>query len=375
LLGREFTDVILGEGSHISQSLRERRIQRAIDGALMNLQEGREDFGNFFIFTTPRGYEGCAAHRVEQIRKQGKGDKTILEYGKVSWPETCWIREADILENPAYDARAFESARRTLDKAAFDEQYRGKMTFRTGRVYTEFDEDRHVVPMPKPAHLAEMKFFVGIDTGAYFGAVLVGIDRDARLYIVAETYTQKVKIGDSAEELREAIVLALKDALGTEEWDLIRARIDRFVVDPASQHKLELIDELELDSISTPTRGQGKFDLIPTIDICRHLFMQDKLFIVDDLGWTIDQIRKYVWKQTKTVGSKEPVIREPRKDYDHLMDSMRIATVPLHEDGPYEDAPPAVTWAEEWERARKERFHGPLRDMLQRADIEGGMEC
>jgi hypothetical protein len=183
-----------------------------------------------------------------------------------------------------------------------------------------------------------------------------------------------VKIDTSTAELQEDILAALAPAFPNAEWPQIRDRIERFVVDPASQHKLEIIDLLELDTISTPTRGQGKFDLLPTIDIVRLMFKEDRLFFSNELTWTVDQMRKYVWKQTKTSGSKDPVIREPRKDYDHLMDALRFAAVPLDEDGPYEEEPPTTSWVEEWENNRKRRFWGPLKEMMAEAERNGGMK-
>jgi hypothetical protein len=362
----------VAEGSHISKEIYQSRIARALDRALMNRPEGRE-IGTLSTFTTPKGYEGFTADEHERVRRAGKGDLAVFEYGRIDWPSTVWIREASVLENPVYDRTAFASRSKSIEKAAFEEQYLGRMTFKTGRIYSEMDEERHVVPMPTPEAIRKMRLFVGIDTGAYFGAVLLGMDRSRVAWVLGEVYTQKVKIDDSAEEVRAMVVDVLGRAYGTADYPTIAKRVDRWLVDPSSQHKLELIDLLQIDTIATPSRDQGKFDLIPTIDIVRAAFANDQLRIVEDNQQLLDQLRKYVWKQTKTVGAKDPVIREPRKDYDHLCDALRFAAVPLIEEGPLEEVPDPVTWAEEWDRERKDRIFGPLKEQLARAEALGRM--
>ena len=367
LLGQEFTHMVLGEGSHISKHILETKAMRALDGAMMN-QTGPREIGSLYIFTTPKQYEGCSAAEWERVMKATNREPEKVGFGRVPWPQTVWLREANILENPAYDRSVYDARKATLTKAAFDEQYRGRMTFATGRIYEEFIETVHERPRPGAAAIRDMRLGVGIDTGAYFAAVLFGIDKAGIIWQLGEVYTQKVSIFDSTDEVREMVTEVLGPVYETEEWALLADRVELWVVDPASQHKIELNDLLDPVSISTPTRGQGAFDLLPTIDQCRALFRANRLFLLDDATWTLDQIKKYVWKQTKTVGSKVPVIREPRKDYDHVMDAMRFIVVPLMEMGPLEEAPPPVTVEEAWRNAQRDMVHGPLRAQLQRAE-------
>lgn len=370
LLGQEFTKVVVGEGSHISKDIYEKRIARALDRSLMNRTPGSEA-GTLVTYTTPKGYEGFTAEEVERVRKAGKGDLTVFELGRVDWASTVWIRESSVLENPAYSRATFAARRAMMGKTAFEEQWLGRMTFKTGLIYPEFDADRMTHPLPAPEDLRSMRLFVGIDTGAYFGAVLLGLRPDGTGAQLGEVYTQKVKIDDSAAEVRAMVVDCLSAAFAVDDYASLATRIDRWVVDPASQHKLELIDLLGLPTISTPTRSQGHFDLLPTIDIVRRLFISGKLTIADSCTWTIDQLRKYTWKTSRIQGAKDPVIREPRKDYDHLLDALRFAAVPLFEEGPLEEAQDPVSWAEAWERDRKRAVFGPLREALENAQHKG----
>jgi hypothetical protein len=66
LLGQAFTRMILGEGSHITQDILEKKAMRAIDGALMKRGDGIEtETGYLSIYTTPKGHEGCSAAEYE----------------------------------------------------------------------------------------------------------------------------------------------------------------------------------------------------------------------------------------------------------------------------------------------------------------------
>jgi hypothetical protein len=339
-LGQEFTLVVLGEGSHISAWIRQRVLQRAIDGALMNQQFPREDIGRLCIYTTPKSFEGCSAARVDQIRKE-YGNQNALEYGKAPWPDTCWIREAAISENPAYDLRALKAAQKALDPAAFEEQYLGKMVFRSGRIYEEFTE-LMTVEEPSEHQLSEMSFAIGIDTGAYFGAVLLGLDRDRELWVLSEVYTQKKDIDYSCAAVKAGFAAFFKRTTGISDWDQIAKRVKYLYIDPASQHKIEVSNRLGMTP-RHPNRREGTFELLPTIDYMRHMMTLSKFWISKRCTWTLDQIRKYVWKETRSPGSKEPVIREPKKDYDHLMDAMRFGAVPLIQRGPAEEEPEPMT--------------------------------
>lgn len=358
-LGQEFSHIILGEGSKISAFIRERMLQRAIDGALMNQAYPREDIGRFFIFTTPSGFEGCAAYRVDQIQREFMNDITACEYGKVPWVTSCWIREADISENPAYDLRAMEAARKNLSAGAFEEQYLGKMVFKTGRVYEQFREDLMVASIPGPEEIARMRLALGVDTGAYFACLLMGLDRDGTLWVLDEVYTQKKDIDDSCAQIRSKFTRLFDHLFGIDDWETIARRIKYLYVDPASQHKRELNKRLNM-VVRHPGRHDGAFDLLPTIDQMRYQMGQNQFRISKGATWTIDQMRKYVWKETKVAGAKEKVVREPRKDNDHCMDAMRFGGVPLIEMGPTVDAPPPLTLKDAQAAALRDRGWGEM---------------
>jgi hypothetical protein len=98
------------------------------------------------------------------------------------------------------------------------------------------------------------------------------------------------------------------------------------------------------------------------------------MLISEECPMLREQLRRYVWKTTKTVGSKDPVIREPKKVDDHLPDAMRFGAVPLIEEGPLDYVPDPLTWAEAWEQERRARIFGPLKEELARAEAHRGWE-
>lgn len=374
LLGQEFSQVILGEGSHISFDILNTKVMRAIDGALMKRQDGiQRETGYLTIYTTPKGYEGCSAAEWERVMKETQQKPEQLHYGKVPFAQTVWLREANILENPAYDRSVFEARKKTLSKHAFEEQYLGKMSFRTGRIFLEYDEQKHYVPNPSSHVVQKCRLGVGIDTGAYFGAALVGLAPNGHKHVLGEVYTQQQTIVESAEAIKEMVVETLGPVFGVSEYDVLKERIDLWVVDPASQHKLELIELLDI-TLSHPTRGQGKFELIPTIDQIRQMFRNNELTIGEQCIFLNDQLRKYIWKVTKSAGgsgaARTPVVVEPKKAYDHVVDAMRFITVPLHEMGPLEEAPPPLTRSQFFQNYIDSRLGGELRREMEEAGVE-----
>jgi hypothetical protein len=383
LLGQQFSRAILGEGSHISQEILEKKLLRALDGATMQRRDGLPTprTGYLSIYTTPKGFEGCSAFEWERVQKQTNRDPRKLWFGAVTFARTVWIREASILENPAYSSEVFEARKATMSKTAFEEQYLGRMTFATGRILAEFDVERHTFPgMPDHALVRKMALGIGLDTGAYFGAVLGGLVREngvLRRYTLGEVYLEQTPIDDCLVAVESMVVdrlgpvfdVALDDleddqARHATFLQLARA-IPVFAIDPASQHKPEIAaawDEADAGLMHAPGLEGGKLELVPSLDVLRRWIAADTFLVSDDCSILLDQIKKYIWKQVKSIGQKNaPVIKEPRKAYDHLIDALRFLFFSLEVHGVRDEAPPPISEKDAWEHAMKERLFGPLR--------------
>lgn len=377
LLGKEFSRIIVGEGSRVSAEISENRIKRALDGRLMN-NALREESGYLTIFTTPDGYDGLSSYEWDRVERKTKGDLSKAHYGRVPFAETYWLCEASVLENPAYDRKVFDARQREAeasgDTAAFDEAYRGLRTYATGRVFREFKDSAHRVEAPSINELRHMRFGVGIDTGACFGAVLAGLDREGCLWWLGEVYTEKRHIRDSCARVREMVLDILGPVYDTADFEALLEAVELWVVDPASQHKTEVSEYLGDAPIEHPARGQGKFDLIPTIDQLRQVMHEDKFKLVLDCSTTYDQIKKWTWKRTKT-GEKNKliVVREPVKGHDHLLDAGRFVSIPLMELGPTKDSPTLPGLRDSYQSQMRAAVWGPYHKILKEAEDAGGI--
>lgn len=373
LLGQEFSRIVVGEGSHVSVFILERRIVRAIDGWLMQSTEGMVREGGYLsLYTTPKGFEGCSAAEYERVTKERrKRGEDCLDYGNCPFAATVWIREASVIENPYYDLKVYKARKKSLSAEAGEEQYDGKMTFATGRIYRGYRDFKHIRALPSPEAIKLMQLGVGIDTGAYTGIVLVGLDREHRFHVLGETYTEQRTINETLLEFREMVSEVLGPAFGTHDFDMLKDAVGVWGVDPASQHKLEIMEDLDITLGIPMALAGGKLELLPSIEIVDDWFRSDRIYLAEDHTDVLaDMLSKYIWKTMKATqrgNAKAPTVKEPRKEYDHLLDALRFILMMLEAEGPREEPPPVLTQAEAWKRARNEVVQGPLREILAKA--------
>jgi hypothetical protein len=365
-LGREITDLILGEGSHVSAYIFNTKLLRAADGALMGLGNvDNVEIGTISIFTTPKETQGCSAAEWERVMKQTRRKPELLHYGRVPWAQTVWIREASILENPAYDRRVFKVRKATLDTRAFEEQYLGKMGNASGRVYSAMRDAVHAIPRPSPEEIRGMRLAIGFDTGAFTAVSLVGITQKKNRWILGEVQTEKQTTAASVAEMDAMLVEVLSPVFLTEDPLELRKFIDVWAVDPASQAKIDLMDMIDCGLESPDSRDARS--LLHTVDVLNTWFENDELFIAEECELTVSQYQKWLWKFTRVKGQDGGLIKKPAEGNDHLCDASRFALICLESHGPLDVPPPVVTVKEAWERSQREAVVGPLHRMLAEA--------
>ena len=370
LLGREGTDTVLGEGSHISKDIYEKRVLRALDGATMTNPRGAEieELGRVTIYTTPKFDEGCSASEIERVEKQTKRQPHLLHYKATDWVGTVWIRTASILENPTYQKKVYDARAASMSQQAFDEQYRGIRGNSSTRVLSAFNADKHLIAMPTVDEIRWMNLGVGIDTGAYTAFILSGKDRTRRKIALGEVYTEKITLRKSLFELREMLVDILGPVFDTTDYRDVIGKIDVFSIDPASQVKYDISDDLDV-ALQGPDTADQK-SVLQTLNRMNVWFETDELFIVENrCPVLVDQIKKYVWKIIKSTakGSSLPTIREPRKEYDHCIDAWRFGLMRLDDHEPKTEAPAPRSFKEEWEQMQRKNLFDPLRLQLEEA--------
>ena len=387
LLGKEFSKIVVGEGSNVSPDILDRRIWRALDRRIVSRTDGIErDTGKLTLFTTPRGFEGCSAAEWERIVGQTANHVERLHYGNIDYARTAWIRTASVLENPAYDKKVFEARRETMDSTAFEETYLGLKRYKTGSIYKEFEESRHVRSLPANATIRKMQLGVGFDTGAHFGCILAGLLEPApgirERWVLGEVYTQQETITSALSQVKVMLADVLGGAFAPHlhgdvdaTFDTLRSVIELWAVDPASQHKLEITEYLDV-----PLYGP-RLELLPSIERIRDWMSNGELYFAEGCTWLVEQTKKYGWRAIKTnatragAGKMGPAVSEPRKGFDHLLDAERLVLLPLDDLGPRIDPPDPTTFAESWNQQLHDRVFGDLQRKQEEADREGGMPC
>jgi hypothetical protein len=180
-------------------------------------------------------------------------------------------------------------------------------------------------------------------------------------------------------EVERMVVTTLGPVFQHQEFGTLVKAIPVWAIDPASQHKPEIHafwDDYDVGLVSPPGLHGGKLELEPSLEIIRSWILTGTWMVSDDCQQLIEQIRRYVWKTVKTAGQKNaPVVKEPRKAFDHLIDASRMLDFALEIEGLLPEALPAMTMQAMMEKAQKDRIFGPLRAVLEHAgEIEEAMK-
>lgn len=139
------------------------------------------------IATTPNGLQGCTAHFLEKQREENKRYRCI---------------RATVHDNPYLDAEYIENLRAACTPRQWKQEGEGRILKPTMAVFSEFDEEVHVVPFSWPLDCKDPYILI-VDWGtshAYFAAIVV--DASGR-WVVA--YEEK-KEDTSSARFRKALV-------------------------------------------------------------------------------------------------------------------------------------------------------------------------
>lgn len=203
----------------------------------------------------------------------------------------------------------FEYARKTLPREAFQEQYLGLFVAYSGRVYTEFSRDVHVIDFSKyfqPHQYRNYPMFVGIDFGYQNpSAAIFAIKVRDRFFVFDEIYGKHMILPEFAARLKQKLkrynptnvkIYADHDA-GNRAW----LRKEGFFTRPA------------------------KKDVIPGIQYVKRLLVgQDgkpALLISKKCENLIREFEFYHWIQNNS--EERAPKEEPAKIDDHALDALR----------------------------------------------------
>lgn len=244
-------------------------------------------------------------------RCSGLGARIILDTNPDNpshWLKTDYIDEADgerivanhftIFDNNFLNKRFIDNIIATTPSGVFTERgIHGRWTIGEGAIYSDFDNNKHVVVRGDVNMRDIERYVVGVDWGYdHFGSmVVVGIAGD-RYYVVEENAYRHLHIDDWVNVAQE---------IAEKYGGLIP-----FYCDSA---RPEYVDRLWSEGFNAMNANKA---VLPGITEVATLIKSDKLFVVEGLERFNKEINEYVWNKT---GDR------PIDKMDDVLDGLRYA--------------------------------------------------
>ncbi len=219
-----------------------------------------------------------------------------------------WYEFMEWADNPFLDKKEVKKLTATLSDTELESRRYGKFRSDTGLVYTEFDENVHVIePFDVPY---EWQDVLSIDPGLNnpLSCHWYCVDYDGNIYVVAEHYEAKRDIGYHASKINE-----ISDKIGWHRDG--KGRIVSLIDSAANQRTLasqKSVTELfyEYGIVANPKVNK---DLFAGIARVKEYFKSNKIFIFKNCVNMIREIKGYWWGDGDV----------PKKKDDHSLDELR----------------------------------------------------
>lgn len=213
------------------------------------------------------------------------------------YPEWCSLK-ADYTENPRMSVKDVESAKASMSRAEFEQEYMANFSVYEGQIL-----------QVKPEHIVDfemeggVEFFAGLDPGyrdptAFI--VLAYKPMSDSFHIVDEYLEAEATTLGHVEKFRELI----------SKWN-----IDSIFIDSAAaQFAGDLAYIYDIATI------KGKKEVLPGIARVQSLLEQGRLLIDSRCRETLAAFDQYQWDQRETLTKEKPVHK-----YSHIPDAVRYA--------------------------------------------------
>lgn len=213
------------------------------------------------------------------------------------YPEWCSLK-ADYTENPRMSVKDVESAKASMSRAEFEQEYMANFSVYEGQIL-----------QVKPEHIVDfemeggVEFFAGLDPGyrdptAFI--VLAYKPMSNTFHIVDEYLEAEATTLGHVEKFRELIA----------KWN-----IDSIFIDSAAaQFAGDLAYIYDIATI------KGKKEVLPGIARVQSLLEQGRLLIDSRCRETLAAFDQYQWDQRETLTKEKPVHK-----YSHIPDAVRYA--------------------------------------------------
>lgn len=219
-----------------------------------------------------------------------------------------WYEFMEWADNPYLSKKAVASLTESMSDSELESRRYGRFTATSGLVYTEFDENVHVI---EPFNLPpEWQDCLSIDPGLKnpLSCHWYGCDYDGNIYVVAEHYASGKDVDYHVGEIKR-----ISENLG---WHTdSKGRINALIDSAANQKTLagvKSVTELfyEKGILANPDVNK---DLFSGINRVKSYFKQNKIFIFKNCVNLIRELKGYWWGEGDT----------PRKIDDHCLDELR----------------------------------------------------
>lgn len=234
-----------------------------------------------------------------------------------------WYEMMEWADNPFLSKKEIESMTKSLPAEEIESRRYGKFMQNGGMVYSEFDENVHVIePFEVPM---EWQDNISIDPGLHnpLSAHFYAVDYDGNVYVVAEHYQAQKTVEYHAEKIKE---IARNLNWKTDSKGFLRAIIDsaaRQKTLASEKNVVELFYENGI--LVNPQVDKDMFAGISTVK--SYLKTADgstRLFIFKNCVNLIREIKNYWWGDGDL----------PIKKDDHALDELRyyLMTKPLNKE-------------------------------------------
>jgi len=318
LLGEELDGVIFAEGSQLKRFILDKYIAQRLASRV----------GQLIIPTTPAGFDDL----LHPLFERGQTKKYHPDHS--DYFQSCESWEFKSIDNPHYPKEEYYRAKKMvedgqLDLATFEEQYEGKFTSHSGRVYPMFNKDVHVCdPYPVPEN---WRCFRTMDVGLDCPTVCLWahVDPYNNMVITDEYYQEGADAAFHTENIKR--ITGKREVVYT-------------VIDPAANQrtaastKSVMLQYIQL-GLTNLIPGKNSVDpgLQKVTEYLRYSRGEDdkvaiapKLFITSNCPNLIAEFQGYVWSR-KRDGER---MNKPIKRNDHGLDALRylcMATPTHHE--------------------------------------------
>jgi hypothetical protein len=278
------------------------------------------------FISTPRGYNW-----LYDLWKRGN-DPDHPEWKSFRFPS--W-------DNPHLSGEDIEEAKRTMSRAAFEQEYGAAFTFSSGQVYKEFDPAIHIVPEEElnilsSAESGEWRRFRSIDFGYEnpFVCLYIAVDPEDRVIIYDEYYQRHRTMERHAEFLLEEEELSFRRATRKNSrfaeqrgrTSSVSAELRDFyeftTCDPSAASARATLLEKGIPTISPRSNIMQGLELVR-----QQLKVRDDgkpgLYISSKCDNTIMEFNQYSYPETIDT-------EEPAKENDHAMDCLRYFLIQWH---------------------------------------------